>query len=176
MYEDPLALAAWIAFVCGRRICDILRISIADIFLKATTPLEGLAALLVDHKTAQSQGCFALHLPNELETVLRKTIDQATRAGSTMLFGSTDWKKMEAIIKTKYLPQTDLRGLRRGGLCQASIIATSDDDLLVLSDHTSTKALKTYLGGGLLSAIRRRKQITFVENTMERINSATRDA
>ena len=175
MHTDPLALAAWLSFVCGRRICDILRIAIPDIFSKMATPapsaspLLGLSALLIDHKTAGSQGCFAVHLPDSLEPVLQRAITAAQAQRSSMLFGTTDWRANEHIIKQRYLSNVDIRGLRRGGLCQASQVAENDEDLLVLSDHTSTKALKTYLGGGLLSASRRRKQIHFVESTIDRI-------
>lgn len=175
MWADPLALAGWLAFVGGRRICDVLRIRIADLFgaatpttpQTATTPLLGLAALLVDHKTAASQGSFAMHLPDTLIPLIQHTI-QAAR-GSEFLFGSADWRLNERELKRRYLADTDLRGLRRGGLCQASLTAATEEDLLNLSDHTSVRALKTYMAGGLLAGVRRRKQITFMEATTQRI-------
>ena len=157
----PLAAACWVAFVCSRRISDVIRAQRRLLLLE--NPL-GPVLLLVEHKTAATIGAITIHLTQTLRDLCCWWKTRYPNESYLFLRPDQRWDLMIRQAKRLYFPTTDLRGLRRGGLCTSSIAAPSEDDLLVMSDHRNTTALRTYLGAGMLSVPRRRRQITFISH------------
>lgn len=169
--SNHLALAALMAFCTGRRICDILRIERAYVFLQHVL---GPSIVLVVHKTAPTRGPLTVFLPQALVELVR--LRMLATQGQKYLFcnavgtGATcDWTKQEKLLKKTFFPKTDLRGLRRGGLCTAAQAASREEDMLMMSDHGNLRGLQTYLGGGLMSIPRRNIQVHLGDHIAQQI-------
>lgn len=165
---DKVACAAWIAWVNGRRISDVLRLE--RVYVLQRNQIGG-AVLLRLHKTAGTKGSISMHCP---PIVMDKILWWMDRTTDAFIFLDNTTSDPESVkramaqatrhLKRIHLPTTDLRGLRRAGLSNASAIAEREEDLLVLSDHSNLNAMRTYLGRGLLSVPRRQTQVNFVNH------------
>lgn len=157
------AFVAWLAFVQGRRVGDMFQLEKQYIFRDNAI---GPAVIVRFHKTASTLGPFTMHLTEEVMLDLLHWVHQSPHPTWIFLALGESVRLAEARLKRRWLPTTDLRGLRRGGLCNASAAAENDADLLVMSDHTSLAGLRTYLGCGLLAQPRRQQQLRLTNHNV----------
>ena len=149
----------------------MLRIETALVF--PHNPI-GAAILLKHHKTASTRGSLTVHVPPEVMELILFWSNKWTSTspgGNKWVFlgdisardkhGEVSWEKARNLLKRELMPATDLRGLRRGGICHSSLIATTEEELLPTTDHASVRNLTTYMAGGLLNQTRRRLQLQF---------------
>ena len=165
-----ILLAAMIAWCQGCRIGDILRVKTCHL------DLNKLTMTLTDHKTSLSIGPYTVHYTQQIAEWI--ALADLPVPASTYVFFPTDsdvtdtmiasrHKKLKSICPT--LKTMDLRGLRRGGLCNASEAADQDSELRTLSAHTSDPALRTYLQAGKRSAATKRTQHRLIAHNVARM-------